>query len=158
MGNFDQEKNILKKYARKGQCFSTSTFVRTLRHEEVKMDLPDIKRNGFTFTDGVGYISKELARLTAAKFGYSKCSAFQIRIAGAKGVLMVKPGMKESLIQLRQSQIKFFSNDLTFNVIRCATFGQGYLNRQIITLLNCLGVPESYFLMMQRKAKEYASV
>jgi tRNA A37 threonylcarbamoyladenosine dehydratase len=43
-------------------------------------------------------------------------------------------------------------------VIRGATFGQGYLNRQIITLLFCLGVPESYFLAMQRKAKENASI
>lgn len=43
-------------------------------------------------------------------------------------------------------------------MIRGATYGQGYLNRQIITLLYCLGVPESYFLNMQRKAKEYASV
>ena len=31
MGNFDKEKNVLKKYARKGQCFSTSTFVRFMK-------------------------------------------------------------------------------------------------------------------------------
>jgi RNA-dependent RNA polymerase len=31
MGNFDKEKNVLKKYARKGQCFSTSTFVKIMR-------------------------------------------------------------------------------------------------------------------------------
>lgn len=43
-------------------------------------------------------------------------------------------------------------------MIRCATYGLGYLNRQIITMLYCLGVPESYFIKMQRKAKEYASV
>lgn len=30
MGNFDKEKNVLKKYARKGQCFSTSKFIMTL--------------------------------------------------------------------------------------------------------------------------------
>ena len=71
---------------------------------------------------------------------------------------MVKPSMTDYHIKLRQSQVKFPANDLTFNVIRGATFGQGYLNRQIITLLYCLGVPEEYFLSMQRKAKEYASV
>jgi len=30
MGNFDKEKNVLKKYARKGQCFSTSKYILTL--------------------------------------------------------------------------------------------------------------------------------
>jgi len=51
----------LKRFARKGQCFSTSKFVASLSHENVEMNLPDIKRNGFNFTDGVGYISEELA-------------------------------------------------------------------------------------------------
>lgn len=65
MGNFEKEKNILKKYARKGQCFSTSTFVLNLEIDQVMMNLPDIKRNGFIFTDGVGYISPELAKIAA---------------------------------------------------------------------------------------------
>jgi hypothetical protein len=32
-------------------------------------------------------------------------------------------------IRLRESQIKFPSNDLSLNVVRCATYSQGYLNR-----------------------------
>lgn len=65
------------------------------------MSLPDIVFNGFTFTDGVGHISEELAAIAAKKFNYAKCSAFQIRIAGAKGVLMIKPGMQGCQIALR---------------------------------------------------------
>jgi hypothetical protein len=42
--------------------------------------------------------------------------------------------------------VKFEAEDLSFNVIRASTFGQGYLNRQLIMLLYCLGVPESYFM------------
>ena len=61
MGNFDNETNILKKFARKGQCFSTSKFVGTLEPKEVVLNVQDIKRNGYCFTDGVGYISTELA-------------------------------------------------------------------------------------------------
>ena len=49
-------------------------------------------------------------------------------------------------VSLRTSQVKFEAEDLTFNVIRASTFGQGYLNRQLIMLLYCLGVPESYFM------------
>ena len=76
MGDFSSEHNILKKYARKGQCFSTSTFVQKLRADQVVLGLPDIKRNGFTFTDGSGHISENLAKIAAGKFGYSQCSAF----------------------------------------------------------------------------------
>ena len=55
---------------------------------------------------------------------------------------------------MRKSQIKFQSQDLTLNVIRCSTFGQGYFNRSLILLLSCLGVPDPYFLQKQRQATE----
>ena len=42
MGNFSQEKNVLKKFARKGQCFSTSRFVCAMRPDEVVLNVPDI--------------------------------------------------------------------------------------------------------------------
>lgn len=51
----------------------------------------------------------------------------------------------EHLIELRPSQMKFKSKDLFLEVIRCSTFSQGYLNRQIILLLSNLGVPDSVF-------------
>lgn len=57
MGNFDQETNILKKFARKGQCFSTTKYICTLKPEQVEMKVADVKRDGFCFSDGVGYIS-----------------------------------------------------------------------------------------------------
>jgi hypothetical protein len=31
LGDFSLEKNILKRYARRGQCFSTAKFILTLR-------------------------------------------------------------------------------------------------------------------------------
>ena len=42
MGNFSQEKNVLKKFARKGQGFSTSRFVCAMRPDEVVLNVPDI--------------------------------------------------------------------------------------------------------------------
>ena len=94
MGNFDSETNILKKFARKGQCFSTSKLICELKPDEVTFGVEDIKRNGFCFTDGVGYISSELANAVAKDFRFKKVSAFQIRLAGAKGVLMEKEGIE----------------------------------------------------------------
>lgn len=59
---------------------------------------------------------------------------------------MLNPTLKGRTVVLRDSQIKFESLDTNFNIIRCSTFSQGYLNRQIIILLNSLGVPEEVFL------------
>lgn len=57
--------------------------------------------------------------------------------------------MSEPLkVRLRESQIKFEAQDLSLNIIRASTFGQGYFNRQVIQLLYCLGVPEEYFIEM----------
>ena len=61
MGDFSKEKNVLKKFARKGQCFSSSKHVCIMQPDEVTFGVQDIERNGFTFTDGVGYISPALA-------------------------------------------------------------------------------------------------
>lgn len=60
-------------------------------------------------------------------------------------------------VSLRSSQVKFEARDLSFNVIRASTYGQGYLNRQVIILLYCLGVPESYFMEAQNKAFKFGS-
>lgn len=57
MGDFDKEKNVLKRYARKGQCFSTSKYILTLTRDKIQLGLPDVKRDDFCFTDGVGYIN-----------------------------------------------------------------------------------------------------
>jgi uncharacterized membrane protein len=64
----------------------------------------------------------------------------------------------QSQVILRKSQVKFPSENLTLDIVRCATFSQGFLNRQIITLLHCLGVPIDYFLRKQQRAKQYISL
>lgn len=163
---------MLKKYARRGQCFSTAKYITDIDRSRLEV-IEDVKRNGFTFTDGCGSISESLAALISEKFKLPiSSSAFQIRLGGAKGVLMVKPDNEMTRltiedyevvetpvdIRLRESQVKFASSDLSLNVVRCATFSQGYLNRQIIILLNSLGVPDQVFLDLQREAKQRISI
>jgi RNA-dependent RNA polymerase len=70
LGDFSQEKNILKRYARRGQCFSTSKFILDLKPNEVAYS-EDIVRNGYTFTDGCGQISVALAMEVAKSYNYS---------------------------------------------------------------------------------------
>ena len=49
-------------------------------------------------------------------------------------------------MELRPSQVKFESQDYYLEVIRCSTFSQGYLNRQVILLLSNLGVKDEVFI------------
>ena len=76
MGDFSLEKNVLKRQARRGQCFSTSVKICNMEPEQVLQGIPDIQRNGYTFTDGVGYISPQLALYAAKKYKFSQVSAF----------------------------------------------------------------------------------
>ncbi len=65
------------------------------------VEIPDVVRCGQLFSDGVGRISPELARAMAARLGRAgrlpagyTPSAFQIRFAGAKGMVTVHPPLK----------------------------------------------------------------
>ena len=145
-GKFTHIDNLLKRNARIGQLFTVSKQIYHLIEEEVKLGvLEDIRRNGYCFTDGIGTISLELAILSAKAFRQEYASAFQVRLGGAKGMLMVDSKLQGRQVCIRGSMIKFLSHDRTLNVIRCSRWSQGYLNRQVINLLYSLGVPLSYF-------------
>jgi len=84
------------------------------------------------FSDGCGFISPDLALKVAKKFGHMFISACQIRIAGCKGMLMLKPDLPGERIQIRQSMRKVIDHGNTkhaLNVIRCSTFAPGHLHR-----------------------------
>jgi RNA-dependent RNA polymerase len=62
MGDFmDTVKIPAKCAARMGQCFSSTVQTSTLAPGEYQM-IPDVERNGFVFSDGVGQISEQLLR------------------------------------------------------------------------------------------------
>ena len=149
LGDFTEEKNIYKNAARRGQCLSSTTFITMLNKEKI-IEIDDIKRNGFIFTDGIGQISPELSIkcATVMKYKQNFSSAYQIRLGGVKGVVAVNPSLKGETLCVRPSMIKFKSDDLELGVVRGATYSLGYLNRQIIILLYSLGVKGSIFLNM----------
>ncbi len=62
--------------------------------------------------------------------------------------------LKERRIVLRKSMLKFKGNSPWLEIIRCATFSQGLLNRQIIILLSTLGVPDRIFLDLLKREIE----
>jgi RNA-dependent RNA polymerase len=150
MGDFSHIKAIAKYAARLGQCFSTTREIRGVIVPNI-CSIPDIERNGYNFTDGVGKISKFLAEMVMGEMRLRRHdlpSAFQFRMGGCKGVLAVWPGVKNMEVHIRKSQEKFKSTFNGLEIVRCSSFSVATLNRQTITILSCLGVPEEVFLRL----------
>ncbi|KAJ6988250.1 RNA-dependent RNA polymerase 1 [Populus alba] len=156
MGSFHQIRNVARYAARLGQSFSSSTETLSVRRHEIKI-IPDIEvsREGtrYLFSDGIGKISAEFARKVAIKCGCKGFtpSAFQIRYAGYKGVVAVDPTSTKKL-SLRRSMLKYESENTKLDVLAHSKYQPCFLNRQLITLLSTLGVPDHHFERKQREA------
>ncbi|GLU10486.1 hypothetical protein SLE2022_272850 [Rubroshorea leprosula] len=149
MGKFDN-KNIAKCAARMGQCFSSTYATVEVPSAEVT-EIPDIERNNYVFSDGIGTMTPDLAMEVAEKLKLeiSPC-AYQIRYAGCKGVVVCWPAKDDGIrLYLRPSMNKFQSNHTTLEICSWTRFQPGFLNRQIITLLSTLDVPDEVFWRMQ---------
>ncbi|XP_059275251.1 RNA-dependent RNA polymerase 6-like [Lycium ferocissimum] len=149
MGRFSN-RNIAKCAARIGQCFS-STYATV---EVLPSEVPDIKRNGYVFSDGIGMMSADLAIEIAEKLQLSvnpPC-AYQIRYAGCKGVIACWPAKNDSiLLSLRPSMKKFDSNHTILEICSWTRLLPGFLNRQIVILLSSLDVKNEIFWEMQKE-------
>ncbi|KAK4192574.1 putative RNA-dependent RNA polymerase [Podospora australis] len=153
MGDFKHIKVVAKYAARLGQCFSTTRLLKGIYAPLiVKIQDIDIEEGRFCFTDGVGKISPVLAGLIADE--WKVCpppSAYQFRMGGCKGVLVTWPDVKGTEVQVRPSQEKFSAAFNGLEIIRCSQFSCATLNRQTITVLSCLGVPDETFVSMMRE-------
>jgi hypothetical protein len=149
MGDFSTNKNVAKYAARMGQCFSSTRAIQYLPVDDIK-EIPDVIINRYTFSDGVGKMSFSLAKKVAEKLGLKVVpSAIQFRLAGYKGVLCQSKYVQGNQVQVRPSQHKFESAHYVLEVIRGSTFTPACLNRQAITLLSSLGVPDNVFVEMK---------
>ncbi|PSR72409.1 hypothetical protein PHLCEN_2v11752 [Hermanssonia centrifuga] len=150
--------------ARISQAFTATDSSVTVEPEEI-FELDDIHdiAGKWCFTDGVGTISGDLAReiwrtLSARRRGARKAQtyprAFQIRFMGSKGMLSVDYRLTGRAICIRPSMIKFEApSSLAIDIAR-AFYRPGpfYLNRQLIMILEALGVPYEVFAKLQRAA------
>lgn len=78
-------------------------------------------------------------------------TCFQIRLGGAKGMLAVDSRLSGSLIQIRQSMVKFDSEDMRDLEI-CDMASKPIalvLNRQMIKILEDMGVLDDWFFKLQ---------
>lgn len=149
--NLNQSASLVE--SRIGLAFTTTIPVSTLCKNNVKMQ-EDIIRNKFIFSDGIGKMSKDLCLLCQKQTKYPTSTAFQIRLAGFKGVLMLCPNLLERTVIVRPSMKKFESDDYTLEIVRAASYMKGFLNRELIVLLGTLGVPDNILADCQARSIE----
>ncbi|EAW09273.1 putative RNA-directed RNA polymerase (Sad-1) [Aspergillus clavatus NRRL 1] len=148
MGTFNDIRNVAKHAARLGQCFSTTRAISGCPVQIHKID--DVVRNGYTFSDGVGRISRFLAQMVASELKIKTPideppSAFQFRLGGCKGMLTVSPEAQRHEVHIRKSQYKFAAAHNGLEIIRWSQFSMATLNRQLIIVLSSLGIPDQVF-------------
>lgn len=154
MGDFSHIHLPAKCASRMGLCL-TNTESRIMVEEHHLRPIAEVERNGFAFSDGAGTISKELLEAVRSNMdGELDGSAVQIRIRGIKGVVCLDPRLSERRLCYRPSMEKFPSRHLELEILNVACYRTGYLNRQFITILSTLGVPDHVFLRLQRTAIE----
>ncbi|KAI0432019.1 RNA dependent RNA polymerase-domain-containing protein [Xylaria sp. FL1042] len=156
MGDFTHIRVVAKYAARLGQCFSTTRALTDSPISQSVEEIDDIFRNNWCFTDGVGKISPQLAEYVVKPLrltGKLVPSAFQFRLGGSKGLLVTWPDMTFNKVSLRPSQKKFKAQSSLLEIIKPSRFSVATLNRQTITILSCLGVPDDAFMRLQQEQR-----
>ncbi|UJR21218.1 hypothetical protein I4U23_024315 [Adineta vaga] len=144
MGNFNHEKAIGTRIARMAQCFTSTTHGINLQSKQL-IPIPDLfDAKNRCFTDGCGKISSLLLRKRLP-------CVIQIRCGGLKGTLVESPDLQGDVIHYRPSQLKFESNHLVIELMNYSKPKSISFNRQVITLLEHMGIPTSMFIEFQNR-------
>ncbi|CAF3878794.1 unnamed protein product [Rotaria sp. Silwood2] len=174
LGQFDKILNIGTYVARLGlwfsktdptdiklnYCSNENEFNYRIKQDEICiMMIEDIERNNYCFTDGNGLVSKGLAKLIYEKLNNNQQknvivpSAYQIRIAGCKGLIIIDPQstFDQFYIKIRPSMKKFECNDWSLDICGYSRATPSRLNNQFIWLLSDLGVSDNTFLRLQQR-------
>ncbi|RPA97388.1 RdRP-domain-containing protein [Choiromyces venosus 120613-1] len=143
--------------ARVGQAFS-DTYGSIDVKADHEVEIPDVQRDGRTFSDGVGTISQKLLNRVwgeSEALRKTRPTVFQIRFAGAKGVVSLDTRLDGDQFCLRPSMIKFRgSTDRKIEICNSADRLPMFLNRPLIKVLEDIGVAESTFMTLQKDAIE----
>jgi RNA-dependent RNA polymerase len=153
MGQFTHIRSIAKHTARLGQCFSTTRAISGCTAHVKKID--DIERIGYIFSDGVGRISRFLAQIAKSELKIKTLtkeppSAYQFRLGGCKGMLIVSPEARPQEVHIRKSQFKFAALSQGLEIIRWSQFAVVSLSRQLILVLSTLGIADEVFHLKRK--------
>ena len=159
-GDFGSLKTASKQISR-FSLLLTNVVITDVKPSQVKVEC-DVEANKLCFTDGCGKISSDLSRALACKSRKtlsrqyedisSEASVFQVRKGGIKGILVKDSKLPKGTIVIRPSMQKFdtkcFPQICVCDYSRPYSFGN--LNKQYVTLLSGLGVPDINFISIQK--------
>lgn len=154
LGHFRNIRSPARCAARIGQAFSETPYYIPLDDCGVTVHLvPDVKRNGRVFSDGIGTMSWQVVYNIWDVIPQKKSAptAFQVRFRGSKGMLVLDPTLSGSVIKIRPSMMKFDSDDKP-NLEICDMASKPIplvLNRQMIKILEDMGCAGAWFFRMQ---------
>nr|XP_022295826.1 uncharacterized protein LOC111105743 isoform X2 [Crassostrea virginica] len=151
-GDLSSEMCVASYVSRFGLCFSSSQKTVDIDKSCV-VYVRDVKNDQYCFTDGIGCISPRLAEKVANELGIQPTpSAFQIRFGGCKGVVAQNPMLRnEDVLWIGESMRKFESKSNNLEILEVTRPVRLHLNRQVITLLSALGIPDHVFLNLQER-------
>ncbi|CAF1024519.1 unnamed protein product [Adineta steineri] len=171
LGDFSSIKNVANYVARIGLYFSTSNetdisfkYIENATSNEnflaTMIDDVETDNKKYCFTDGIGKMSWGVAGLVAIKLGiplqsrYDIPSAYQVRIAGCKGMLAIDPESKldQYYIKVRPSMEKFKSQHWILEICEHSKPLELKFNNQVIMLLSDLGNRDAVFMSYQNEA------
>ncbi|KAJ4413408.1 hypothetical protein N0V85_003566 [Neurospora sp. IMI 360204] len=156
LGDFRNIKSPARRAARIGQAFSETPYSVSLYDHDIDVIRhKDVQRNGRVFSDGVGKISQGALEVIHREIRESKDypNCFQVRWAGAKGMLALDARLTGRQICIRDSMEKFRSHDKEHLEI-CDMASKPIplmLNRQMIKILEDMGAPAKWFIRLQEK-------
>uniref|UniRef100_M4BLR9 RNA-dependent RNA polymerase n=1 Tax=Hyaloperonospora arabidopsidis (strain Emoy2) TaxID=559515 RepID=M4BLR9_HYAAE len=155
IGDLSSLRSPAKYLKRLGQAFSSTKETFNVNQSVLDNPVDDIKNDKHVFTDGCGEITLLGAENIVTKLQLSCTpSAFQIRLGGAKGVLVVSDlgeynSSQDECIVLRESMSKFKSCHTMLEIVACSGKSEANLTRQSVLILNDLGINEDVFMEMQ---------
>ncbi|KAF8897616.1 RNA dependent RNA polymerase-domain-containing protein [Infundibulicybe gibba] len=163
----NQSQSMAKWASRFGLALSSSapglklepTQVVNLEDISQTCEIPVVSPEGSDMTDGAGTINNAALKQLCPRFGWGHHSAVQVRVKGAKGLLIHDPHNKSETPQigLRPSQVKIkYSNldsaQLVIDVLRVShPRGSSRLSVEILTNLADNGVPASVLIELLRR-------
>ncbi|KAK6955968.1 hypothetical protein Daesc_003615 [Daldinia eschscholtzii] len=161
LGRFNKIYSPSRCAARIGQAFSETPFSIDLLSIGARIEIMDdvkSKDGERVFSDGVGTLSRPLMEAIHASLPQNRdtTTCFQIRWAGAKGMLSLDDTLKGMVMRIRPSMIKFESEDSQY--LEICDMGNKpiplVLNRQMIKILEDMGVANEWFLQVQSRELE----
>ncbi|CAF1534345.1 unnamed protein product, partial [Rotaria sordida] len=157
MNEFHNFCSRLYKALKENHCLCLDDFIRR--------NTPNTNKINDTFIDMISadnlYVFIRDITLTPMRVIFNPSdipSVFQIRMAGCKGVLMIDPESldKDYYVKIRDSMVKFPSDDWTLNICDYSRLMPLSLNNQIIRLLSDLGNKFAVFESLQNRMSKPA--